>query len=152
VHFVSRSGKERRGYVKLSLAVACGSLLLIGAIASVGPSNDRVEAASLLWRIAPRCQPHSTYMDSGYDGERTHAFCRGGWGVASFIPPVIKTDDGSVKSFYRSKCVALPSSYGNRWSVETFISGFKRSVGSTLAARSTPALFNEAMLKLLAYA
>lgn len=152
VHYADRSGKRRGRYVKLSLAVACGSLLLVGAVASAGPSNDRVEAPTLLWRIASRCNPHSVYMDSGYDGEKTHRFCRAGWGVASFIPPVPKTPDGSVKSFYRSKCVNLPSSYGRRWHAESFISGFKRSTGSTLAARSLPAMMNEAMLKLLAYA
>jgi hypothetical protein len=152
VHYADRSGKKRGRYVKLSLAVACGSLLLVGAVASAGPSNDRVEAPSRLWRIASRCQPHSIYMDSGYDGERTHAFCRAGWGVSSFIPPVPRTRDGSVKSFYRSQCVVLPASYGRRWHVETFISGFKRSTGSVLSSRSMPAMQNEAMLKLLAYA
>jgi hypothetical protein len=152
VHYADRSGRRRGRYVKLSLAVACGSLLLVGAVASVGPSVDRVEAPKLLWRIASRCQPHSVYMDSGYDGERTHAFCRGGWGVASFIPPIPRTADGSVRSFYRSRCVVLPSSYGRRWHVETFISGLKRSTGSVLSARSMASLLNEAMLKALAYA
>jgi hypothetical protein len=152
VHYADRSGKTRGRYVKLSLAVACTSLLLVGAVASAGPSNDRVEAPALLWRIASRCSPHSIYMDSGYDGERTHAFCRGGWGVASFIPPIPRTPDGSVKSRYRKRCVKLPASYGRRWHSESFISGFKRSTGSTLMARSMPALMNEAMLKLLAYA
>lgn len=151
-HYADRSGRRRGRYVKLSLAVACTSLLLVGAVASVGPSNDRVEAPALLWRVAPRCRPHSVYMDSGYDGERTHAFCRGGWGVASFIPPVPKTADRSVRSRYRRLCVVLPSSYGRRWHAESFISGFKRSTVSTLSARSAAALLNEAMLKLLAYA
>jgi hypothetical protein len=151
-HYADRTGKQRGRYVKLSLAVACTSLLLVGAVASVGPSNDRVEAPALLWRIAARCQPHSVYLDSGYDGERTHAFCRAEWGVASFIPPVPRTPDGSVKSFYRSKCVVLPASYGKRWHAESFISGLKRSTGSTLMARSIPALLNEAMFRVLAYA
>ena len=151
-HYADRSGRRRGRYVKLSLAVACTSLLLVGAVASAGPGNDRVEAPALLWRTASRCSPHSVYMDSGYDGERTHAFCRAGWGAASFIPPVPKTADGTIKSFYRSKCVTLPSSYGKRWHAESFISGFKRSTGSTLAARTMGAMMNEAMLKLLAYA
>jgi hypothetical protein len=111
-----------------------------------------VEAPALLWRVASRCDPHSVYLDSGYDGERTHQFCRAGWGPTSWIPPVPKTRDGTVKSYYRGRCVVLPRSYGRRWHVESFISGFKRSTGSTLSARSLPALLNEAMLKLLAYA
>jgi hypothetical protein len=152
VHYTDRSGRRRGRYVKLMLAVACGRLLLVGAVAGAGPSNDRVQAPALLWRVAQRCDPHSAYLDSGFDGERTHAFCRDGWGVASFIPPVPKTPDGSVKSRHRSKCVHLPDSYGKRWHVESFISGLKRSTGSTLAARSMDALCNEAMLRVLAYA
>lgn len=42
--------------------------------------------------------------------------------------------------------------YGTRWQVETFFSGAKRTMGSTLAARSERALFSEAALKVLAYA
>jgi hypothetical protein len=152
VHFVARSGRRRRGYVKLMVAVSCTSLLAVAAVASVGPSNDGVEAPSLLWKAAARCSPHSAYFDSGFDSERNHAFCRDGWGVASFIPPVPKTPDGSVRTRHRARCVRLPASYGKRWHVESFISGMKRSTGSTLSARSVRSLLNEAMLKLLAYA
>ena len=45
-----------------------------------------------------------------------------------------------------------PLSYGRRWHVESFISGMKRTCGSTLSARGEAALFNEAGLKALAYA
>lgn len=149
MHYADRRGKRRGRYVKLSLAIACRSLL---AVASAGPGNDRVEAPALLWRASGRCAPHSIYMDSGYDGEKTHLFCRAGWKCVSWIPPVPRTADGSIKSHYRSRCVRLPRGYGRRWHVESFFSGLKRSTGSMLFSRSMPALMNEAMIKVLAYA
>ena len=91
-------------------------------------------------------------MDGGYDAEKVHAFCRDGWGVASFIPPVPKTRDGTVRTRHRARMTRLPRSYGRRWHAESFVSGFKRSTGDQLTARSEAALFTEAALRLLAYA
>ena len=65
-----------------------------------------------------------------------------------------KARDGAVKSGPdRVRCARhTPGGYGRRWHVESFISGMKRTRGSTLAARSERALFTEAALKALAYA
>lgn len=152
-HFVSRARRPRRGYVKLSLAVACGSVVLVALALSMGPSNDLCEARALLWRAASRCRAGWYFMDKGYDAEWPHALCAAA-GAASYIPPVPKTRDGSIKSGpARVRCGRhAPYHYGRRWHAETFISGMKRTCGSTLAARSEPALLVEAGLKALAYA
>lgn len=42
--------------------------------------------------------------------------------------------------------------YGKRWAVESFFSGLKRKVGSTLSSRKVSTLLAEAATKLLAYA
>ena len=42
--------------------------------------------------------------------------------------------------------------YGKRWHIETFFSGLKRMMGSTLAARSDANLLKEAVIRFLAYA
>jgi hypothetical protein len=152
-HFVSRAKRKREGYVKLSLAVACASIMLISLVISTGPCNDLCEASEVLWKSASRCSPDWTLMDKGYDAERIHTFCAA-WGATSYIPPVPKTKDGTIKSGEgRIRCGKhRPYLAGNRWHAESFISGMKRTCGSTLAARSEPALLIEAGLKALTYA
>lgn len=153
-HFVSRSKRERGGYVKLSLLVACTSIVLVSLVTSIGPCNDLCEANELLWRASSRCSPNWLLADSGYDAEWVHAFARSAWDARSHIPPVPKSKDGSIKSGpgrIRSGRVR-PYLYGERWHAESFISGMKRTCGSTLNARSQPALMIEASLKALAYA
>ena len=105
-------------------------------------------------RASGRCRPHRLYADAGYDAEKVHAFCRDGWGVASWIPPVPRGGHGVVRSGHRARVAAagLPAGYGRRWHVEAFISGMKRSTGSQLRARSLPAMMAEATLRALAYA
>jgi len=152
-HFVSRAKRSRKGYVKLSLAVACTSVVLVAMALSMGPSNDLCEARELLWRAAGRCDADWYFMDRGYDAEWPHALCAAA-GASSYIPPVPKAADGTIKSGPgRMRCGRhVPYHYGRRWHAETFISGMKRTCGSTLAARAEPALLVEAGLKALAYA
>ena len=82
-----------------------------------------------------------------------HQFSRG-WSVLSYIPPVPKSPSGRIKTGEgRLRCERhRPHGYGRRWHVESFISGMKRTCGSTLRARSQMALKIEAGLKALAYA
>jgi hypothetical protein len=150
-HYQMRIGRKRGRYVKVMLAVACGSLIAVSASASIGPSNDCADCWNVLWNTSGRCSPHSAYLDSGFDGERVHSFFRDGMGCCSFIPPVVRAKDGRVHSRHRSKCVRLPKSYGRRWHVESFISGMKRMCGSAVRARGESAMIREALLKVLAY-
>jgi hypothetical protein len=154
-HFVTRARRPRRGYVKLSLCVACTSVVLVSLAVSMGPSNDLGDGArEVLWRAAPRCRPDWVLADSGYDAEWFHTWCRAAWGATSHVPPVPKAKDGTVRGGPdRVRCAGHePYVYGRRWHAESFISGMKRTCGSTLAARGQRALFNEAGLKALAYA
>jgi hypothetical protein len=159
--FLLRCGRKRGRYVKLSLAVACVSMLAVAAVASMGPSQDEREVMTLLWRSAARCAPAASYFDAGYDQEKVHRFCRDGWGVgqrgrgcASFIPPVARGGFGVIKSGYRARIAksGLPPGYGHRWHAESFISGLKRTTLSHVRARLEPAMLAEAMLNVLAYA
>src|SRR5687767_7165576 len=76
-HYVSRAGRDGCGhYVKLSLAVACASLMLVSFVVDRGPRNDLVEARELCWRAAARCRPRAVYADAGYDAEWLHALWR----------------------------------------------------------------------------
>jgi hypothetical protein len=152
-HFLSRSKRKRNGYIKLSLAVACKSVVLVAVTLSMGPTNDLCEARELLWHATARCRPDWIFMDKGYDAQWPHIFCAAA-GAVSHIPPVPKSKDGTIKSGPdRVRCAKhRPYHYGRRWHVESFISGMKRTCGATLSARSQPALLAEAGLKALAYA
>ena len=48
-YFQTRSGPKKTKYVKLSLAILCGSLLPCGLVVSWGPRTDRTEAPKY-WR------------------------------------------------------------------------------------------------------
>ena len=155
VHFISRSKKQRKGYVKLSLAVAATSIVLVATTLSMGPTNDLVEARDLLWKTTSRCSADWYFMDRGYDAQWPHTLVAAA-GASSFIPPVARpTPNGPVIKTGpdRLRCARhTPYHYGLRWHVESFISGMKRTCGSSLSARSEAALLTEAALKALAYA
>jgi hypothetical protein len=153
-HFISRARRKRDGYIKLSLAVACTSIVLVALAISTGPCNDLSDAPQVLWSAASRCRPDWMLMDKGYDAQWPHTFAAAAWDASSYIPPVPKTKDGTIKSGPdRVRCGRhRPYLAGRRWHVESFISGMKRTCGSTLAARSAPMLKIEAGLQALAYA
>lgn len=150
-HFIARSGKKATHYTKLSVAVACGILVCTAAVASLGPGNDLVEARPVLWQLSGNTHPRLLWADKGYDAEWVHELCRHGMGTASYIPPVPKTKDGSIRSTLRSLMTRLPAGYGRRWHAETFFSALKRMFGEKLTALSQPMRQREALLKALAY-
>jgi len=154
-HFQSRSGKQRTKYVKLSVCVLAGSLIPSGLAVSWGPCNDKVEAPEVLAKAATSSQPKTLFADAGYDAEWVHRFCREDWQVESVIKPAVHRTDGGLNGKYRSEMTAetlQEKGYGRRWLVESFMSGLKRTTGSTLSARKERSLFVEAALRVLAYA
>lgn len=157
-HFVSRAGRERRRWVKLSTAVVCGSLFPIGLVADWGPTNDKCQAQELLTKsfdVPPDCLPQRLYADAGYDADWIHELCRGEWGIESMIKPARCRADGSLGGEHRPAMTEQNlkrRGYGKRWHIETFFSGLKRMMGSTLTARSDANLLKEAAIRVLAYA
>lgn len=150
-HYVSRSGRDRKQYVKVSASVTCKSMLAAGLVVGWGPGNDKAEARWLLTETAKKLRPKYLYADAGYDAEWVHAYCREKWGVRSYIPPAVHRRDGGVNGRYRSQMTRLPKRYGRRWHVESFFSGLKRTMGSQLNARTQRGLFAEAAIRVLAY-
>jgi len=141
--------------VKVSLSVSCGTLMPIGLVVDWGPRNDKAEARPLLAKTAAVVQPEVLYADAGYDGEWLHRYCREDWGVRSWIKAPIYRKDGKRGGTYRSLMTPRRlkrAGYGQRWHVESFIGGLKRTTGSGLTSRHTASLFQEAGLRVLAYA
>lgn len=156
-HFVSRSGRERRRWVKLSAAVVCGCLFPIGLVADWGPSNDKCQAEELLSKSFDGpldCLPQKLYADAGYDADWIHELCREEWGIESLIKPARHRADGSLGGEYRPAMThghLKKRGYGKRWHIETFFSGLKRMMGSTLSSRTDGNLLKEATIRVLAY-
>lgn len=154
-HFQSRSGKKRTKYVKLSVCVLVGSLIPSGLAVSWGPGNDKSEAPDVLAKASTSSQPKRLFADAGYDAEWVHEFCRDRWQVESVIKPAVHRADGGLNGQYRSQMTEetlKEKGYGKRWLVESFMSGLKRTTGSTLTSRTDRSLFVEAALRVLAYA
>jgi hypothetical protein len=154
-HYQTRTGRQRKKFVKLSVCVLAGSLIPSGLMVSWGPSNDKAEAADVLAKASVAQQPKRLFADAGYDAEWVHRFCREDWKVESVIKPAVHRSDGGANGKYRSQMTAenlKTKEYGKRWLVESYMSGLKRTTGATLAARSDRSLFIEAALKVLAYA
>lgn len=154
-HYRTRSGKQRKKYVKLSICVMAGSLLPSSVVASWGPHNNKAEAPEVLAKASTVNQPKRLFADADYDAEWVHEFCREQWDVESVIKPAVHRSDGQQNGKYRSQMTEetlKEKNYRRRWLVESFMSGLKRTTGSALAARSERSLFVEAAIRVLAYA
>ena len=157
-HFVSRSKKERKKWVKLSVAVLTTSLLPLGAVLDWGPNNDKCQVWPLLQQSlsGQPIPPPKLYADAGYDAEWVHGVCREEFGIATtVIKPARCAADGSRRGEYRSQMsenYLKEQGYGQRWKVESYMSALKRTTGSTLLARKPANLLKEAAFKVLAYA
>lgn len=138
-------------FIKVSVVVLCGLLLPAALVVTVGRSNDNGQSPELVEQLARRVVTQRLYADAGYDGEPLHTLCRERFGIASYIPPVPKTRDGSIRTRYRAMMRPLPDGYRRRSHVEAFFSAMKRTGGSALRARSRPAQLAEAALRVLAY-
>jgi hypothetical protein len=154
-YFCNRRGRACHHWVKVSVIVLCGSLLPLAMVLSLGPSNDRCQAAALLDQAQAVARPDLFYADAGYDAEWIHQRCREQWGVESVIRPASQRADGTRGGKWRSGMSPehlKQRQYGRRWAVESFFSGLKRSMGSALSARSPAQLLAETAFRVLAYA
>ena len=153
-YFHRRTGKPVRQWVKVSVVVLCGSLLPLGLVLDLGPSNDRIQVPALLEQAQAVARPVQRYADAGYDAEWIHQRCREQWGVESVIKPNGQRADGVRNGKWRAQMSdehLKARGYGRRWSVESFFSGLKRTMGGALAARCPQQMLAEAAFKVLAY-
>lgn len=155
LHYQVRQGHKqstRRKTVKLSVAVVCGAMLPVALMVDMGSSSDMQQMPALMDRIEQRTQPSHLLADAAFDAEWVHVRARERWGAQSAIPVVIKTKDGTIRTKWRAKMCQMPAIYGKRWHAESFMSGLKRTMMSTLASRRVRTLLAEASMKVLAYA
>jgi len=150
-HFVARSGRERKGYVQMTLAATVGSQLVASVQARDGPHGDaRCLVPAVKQAQANGVLIHEVLADAGYDSHRNHRWCRG-QGFRAWIPPIVRSANGAIGGVDRARCANLPKRYGKRWHVESVFSAIKRRTGASLAARKPTAQKLEAILKAVAY-
>lgn len=155
-HFVSRAGKKRSRWIRVSAVVICTGVLPAAMHVDWGPGNDAAPALGLLHKAAGVVRPGRVWGDAAYDSEALHAYCHERWGgvggVVSYAPPIQRRGSGVVRGRYRAAMGERPDDYGRRWTVESLFSAIKRVCGSVLSARREQTLKAEAALRVLAYA
>ena len=154
-YFTSRRGRKFRRWVKVGVVVLAGSLLPVAMAIDLKPTHDCVQARSMLAQTQAVVKPAKLYADAGYDAEWIHAHCREQWGVESLIPAIPRRADGTAGGKWRSQMTPeyiQQQGYNRRWGVESFFSGLKRTIGSSVSARRPDQMLAEAALKVLAYA
>lgn len=151
-HFVSRAGRKRTKYVKLTLGVLCSSVIPCALVVDWGPSHDMRQAWTLREKMKGSCTPTMLWGDGAFDSEPWHRANWEDWGVPSYAPTTVKSLDGHVNGFYRNVFQMPVKEYGRRWMCETANSAIKRTMGSTLRSRKQNTLFAEAAFKVAAYA
>lgn len=153
VYYTRKKARQYNGvFVKVSVAVVCGLMLPTAMVVSWGRSSDLTQAYDLVRTAAQRVHAQRLYADGGYESETLHELCRDHLGIESFMPPVPRTLDGSIRTRYRSMMNPLPAGYGRRSHAEAFFSAVKRVAGSDLRARGRASLIVEAGLRVLGYA
>jgi hypothetical protein len=152
-HFVSRAGRSRTRFVKVMLGVLCAAVIPVSLVVDWGPSHDMKQAWTLREKMQSTCTPTMLWGDGAFDAERWHQANWEGWGVPSYAPTRVMSNDGHVHGLYRKAFSEMrPNEYGRRWMCESVNSGIKRTSGSTLRSHKQNTLFAEAALKVAAYA
>jgi transposase len=119
-----------------------------------GPSSDLCQVPALISKAKQAATPAKLYADRGYDAESTHELIRREWGVESVIRPNLRRSGAIRTGYWRPQMTEQylkQAGYSKRWTVESFFSALKRTMGSMLSARRPDQLLAEAALKVLAY-
>jgi Transposase DDE domain len=151
-HFVARNGRKRGRFLKVCTVVLCGLFLPTSLHIEWGPRDDHSHAKRLA-AAAHRATPLAMlWCDKGYDSEGFHEHCWDRLGVISYAPPRMRAGQEFAGGAKRALMQQRWTGYGDRWAVETFHSAMKRTLGSTLAARTDATMRHEAALMVLTYA
>jgi hypothetical protein len=104
--------------------------------------NDASASRNLQAKASAQVRPQQLAANAGYDAEWVHEFCRERWRVNSWTPLAVHSGDGQVRGHRRPQRREMPKVYRQRWHVELFLSGQKRTTGSQLTARREKMLNN----------
>jgi hypothetical protein len=114
-HFLSRAGRKRTKFVKLTLGVLCAAVVPCAPGVGCGPSHDRNHAWSLRAKLRATNHPTWLWGDGVFDGEAWHTANWEDWGMSSDAPATVRSADGRVTRLCRHLCRTLVNEYGCRW-------------------------------------
>jgi len=157
-YYVWRLGgrHSRLAYPKLTVACDLASHLWLGAVVTMGPSQDSPMFPETIRQAAGNQRIRQVLGDKGYDAEHNHALCREELKIPSTIIAVRRNTNGTriwpatpyrremKKRKYRRR-------YGQRWQVESSYSRNKRLLGSALRARTWFMQHWECLLRVLTH-
>jgi hypothetical protein len=123
-----------KSQLAIDMSTCLGRCTECGVEIGRGPCNDKSIVRPLLAKASAQVRPQPLVADAGYDAERLHEFCRERWRVSSWIPLAVRSRDGQVRGRWRSRMREMPKVYRQRWHVELFLSGQKRTTGWQLTA------------------
>jgi hypothetical protein len=151
-----RAGHRHRAktWLKWSGAVWTDPLILCGQIADLGPRGDHVEFRPLVTQTLARLRFTRLLADGGYASEANHRWWREDLGIESIIPTITgRQARGLTRRPYRRQLqLAFPRQpYGQRWTVETFISVVKRRFGGAVTARGYWQQVKQSVLRGITY-
>lgn len=157
MHFQRRCGRieaVHAAWPKLTAVFHTGSQLIVGAVASRGPSQDSPDFPAAMRQAAANLQPRRVLADKGYDAEHNHALCRQELGIRSTVIPLNpRNASGPPKGRYRRMMHdRFPNrQYRQRAQAESGFSRHKRRLGSALTARNEPNQFTEVLIRTITH-
>jgi hypothetical protein len=139
---------------KLTAVFHTASQLIVGAVASRGPSQDSPDFPAAIRQAAANLRPRRVLADKGYDAEHNHSLCRRELGIRSTVIPLNpRNAPGPPKGKYRRIMYdRFPRrQYRHRTLAESGFSRHKRRLGSALTARHEPNQFKKLLLRTLTH-
>jgi len=137
--YCARTGRVRKAFMKLSVAVDTERLVLLGFSMSRTPVHEVLNAPAVLRQAYRHVHAPAYVMDKAYDAESIHRLVMEDLKAEALIPTRTRTRSG-VTGPYRSRAHDRfdPVRYHQRSAVETTFSIMKRKMGrSTHGAETT---------------
>jgi hypothetical protein len=141
-------------YPYANLVCDCQSHLVLGVGTGRGPGPDDPYFQSVLQQAARRAPIETLLADAGYDSERAHEFARQECGSRTIIPATRgRPTNKRLRGYWRNlmKTRFNHQKYGQRWQVETVNSMIKRTLDSSLRARTYWSQSREIVLKVITH-
>ncbi|MDD5420213.1 MAG: IS5 family transposase [Methanomicrobiaceae archaeon] len=148
----ARTGKTRKRFLKVALAVDTDKQLILAATVTQHPTHDAALAGDLLKQSHRTRKAACSVMDKGSDAESIHRLIWEDLRADSLIP--IRTGKREeIRGTYRRELARSfdTKKYHRRNIAETAFSALKRTLGESLKARTYRVQTKEIKIKLILY-
>jgi hypothetical protein len=126
-------------FPKANLICDCASHIVLGVGTGRGPGPDDPYFRPVLKQAVDRVKIAVLLADAGYDSEAAHVYAREQCGSRTIIPATRgRPTKKRLRGYWRNQMKTRfnHKKYGQRWQVETVNSMIKRSLDSSLRART----------------